>query len=82
MPTADACAAVNLADRDAAARYPDLPLYLQPGNPEVDPDQPVDVAALAHRLEWLIGRVTQDGWFRPRVLPQLHVTLWGNQRGV
>ncbi|MDN5569071.1 MAG: 7-carboxy-7-deazaguanine synthase QueE, partial [Paracoccus sp. (in: a-proteobacteria)] len=27
--------------QDAVARYPDLPLYLQPGNPEVDPDLPV-----------------------------------------
>lgn len=68
--------------RDAAGRYPHLPLYLQPGNPDVDPDQPVDMAAMTTRLEWLIDKVTGDGWFRPRVLPQLHVLVWGNQRGV
>ena len=29
-----------------------------------------------------IGKVTGDGWFSARVLPQLHVLVWGNQRGV
>ncbi len=66
----------------AAARYPHLPLYLQPGNPDVDPEQPVDPQSLADRLLWLVDRVTADGWFAPRVLPQLHVLLWGNRRGV
>ena len=23
-----------------------------------------------------------DGWFAARVLPQLHVLVWGNKRGV
>ena len=68
--------------RDVAERYPDLPLYLQPGNPEVDPDRPVDLTAALARLEGLIDRVTADGWFRPRVLPQLHMLVWGNKRGV
>jgi len=26
--------------------------------------------------------VTEDRWFEARVLPQLHVLLWGNKRGV
>lgn len=65
-----------------AARYPDLPLYLQPGNAQVDPDVAVDLQALSDRLLWLVEKVTQDRWFRPRVLPQLHVFLWGNKRGV
>lgn len=68
--------------REAAARYPQLPLYLQPGNPEVDPDRPVDLQAATERLLWLIEKVTGDGWFAPRVLPQLHVLVWGNKRGV
>lgn len=68
--------------RAAAARHPDLPLYLQPGNPETDPDTPVDLAAATDRLRWLIDRVTGDGWFAPRVLPQLHILVWGNLRGV
>jgi 7-carboxy-7-deazaguanine synthase len=68
--------------QDTAARYPDVPLYLQPGNPEVDPDVPVAAQDVADRLLWLVNKVTTDRWFRPRVLPQLHVMLWGNMRGV
>lgn len=68
--------------RAAADRYPDLPLYLQPGNPSVDPATPVDLNATVGRMEWLIGKVTGARWFRPRVLPQLHVLVWGNKRGV
>ncbi|WP_417672980.1 7-carboxy-7-deazaguanine synthase QueE [Pseudodonghicola sp.] len=68
--------------REVAQRYPDLPLYLQPGNPEVDPERPVDLTAALARLEGLIDRVTADRWFRPRVLPQLHMLVWGNKRGV
>lgn len=66
----------------AAERHPELPLYLQPGNPEVDPDLPVDLQQATDRLLWLIEKVTGDGWFTPRVLPQLHVLVWGNKRGV
>ncbi|WP_170327617.1 7-carboxy-7-deazaguanine synthase QueE [Ruegeria arenilitoris] len=68
--------------RAVADRYPSLPLYLQPGNSEVDPDLPVDPQTLSDRLLWLVEKVTGDGWFTPRVLPQLHVLLWGNKRGV
>ena len=66
----------------AHARHPDLPLYLQPGNPEVDPDRPVDLPALSDRLGWLTETAMADGWFAPRILPQLHVLIWGNKRGV
>lgn len=68
--------------QEAAGRYPHLPLFIQPGNPMVDPETPVDLAAAAARLEWLIDKVMSAGWFRPRVLPQLHVLVWGNKRGV
>lgn len=63
-------------------RFPDLPLYLQPGNLMVDPDKPVDLTETTSRLEWLIDKVVAAGWFAPRVLPQLHVMVWGNKRGV
>lgn len=66
----------------AHARFPDLPLYLQPGNPEVDPEVPVDLGALADRLGWLTETAMADRWFAPRILPQLHVLIWGNKRGV
>ncbi len=68
--------------KTAAKRHPELQLYLQPGNPEVDPDIPVDLDTNTNRLLWLIEKVTGDRWFTPRVLPQLHVLVWGNKRGV
>lgn len=72
--------------RQAAARYPALPLVLQPGNhtppPPGDDSAVVDHEGIAERMRWLVGRVTRDGWYGARVLPQLHVALWGNRRGV
>lgn len=66
----------------AHERHPELPLYLQPGNPEVDPDKPVSPQDLADRLGWLVETAMADGWFVPRILPQMHVLIWGNKRGV
>ncbi|MGX0905152.1 7-carboxy-7-deazaguanine synthase [Roseovarius sp. MBR-79] len=72
--------------RQVAGRYPDLPLVLQPGNhtppPPEDDSAVVDHDGINARMRWLVGRVVADGWFAARVLPQLHVTLWGNRRGV
>lgn len=68
--------------RVIADKHPALPLYLQPGNSMVDPELPVDPQSLADRLLWLVDKTMSDGWFAPRVLPQLHVLLWGNKRGV
>ena len=72
--------------RDAAARYPQLPLYLQPGNhtpppPDAD-DAIVDIDGIVERMRWLVEKVGNDRWFEARVLPQLHVIIWGNRRGV
>ncbi|MGJ8546828.1 MAG: 7-carboxy-7-deazaguanine synthase QueE [Sulfitobacter sp.] len=68
--------------RGVAELYPALPLYLQPGNAQVDPQVAVPAQVLADRLLWLVEKTMADGWFAPRVLPQLHVLLWGNKRGV
>ena len=68
--------------KEASDRLPDLPLYLQPGNPQVDPDTAVAVEDVTDRLLWLVEKATADKWYRPRMLPQLHVLLWGNKRGV
>jgi 7-carboxy-7-deazaguanine synthase len=69
-----------------AADYPDLPLYLQPCNPTpASPEQPervADTQALNAQLRWLVERIAADRWYRPRVLPQLHVLIWNNERGV
>lgn len=67
--------------RAAATRYPELPLYLQPGNPAVAPARP-DTEALAAALRGLAERVAADRWYAATVLPQLHVMIWGNKRGV
>lgn len=72
--------------RDVAARHPDLPVYLQPGNhtppPPEDDTATVDQAGIDARMRWLVDRVIDDRWYGARVLPQLHVMLWGNKRGV
>ena len=70
----------------AAARYPNLPVYLQPGNHTPPPphvlNANIDVNGIMRRMEWLIEKVIADRWFHARILPQLHVLIWGNQRGV
>ena len=66
--------------QDAAKRYPALPLYLQPGNHQVEGEP--DMSGLSERLLWLAEKVTNDNWYKAHVLPQLHVMLWGNQKGV
>ncbi|PCK83330.1 7-carboxy-7-deazaguanine synthase QueE [Rhizobium sophoriradicis] len=72
--------------RQVGERYPYIPLYLQPGNhtppPPDDDDARIDIDGVMDRMHWLVEKVTVDGWFAPRVLPQLHVLLWGNKRGV
>lgn len=72
--------------REVAGRYPDLPLYLQPGNHTPPPadaeDAEIDISGIMNRYEWLIDRTLADRWFTPTILPQLHVLVWGNKRGV
>lgn len=61
-------------------RYADIPLYLQPCNTQLDgvPDQ----ALLAKNTRELVEEVVRRRWFDVKVLPQLHVYLWGNETGV
>lgn len=68
--------------RQVAAKFSQLPVYLQPCNlsPGGDGDLAGNQASL-ERLRWLVARVLADGWYEARVLPQLHVLLWGNKRG-
>lgn len=68
--------------RKTATKYPDLPLYLQPGNHATDPNQPADMDGLNARMRWLIDKAADDQWFNATILPQLHVQIWGNERGV
>ncbi|SHF34498.1 preQ(0) biosynthesis protein QueE [Ruegeria intermedia] len=72
--------------RATAARFPALPLYLQPGNhtppPPDSEDAEIDMDGIMSRYEWLIDKTLGDCWFTPTILPQLHVLIWGNKRGV
>lgn len=72
--------------RTTANRYPRLPLFLQVGNPNTQPqdDQTTQetISNLMDRFRWLVSRVVADQWFSVTVLPQLHVLAWGNKRGV
>ena len=72
--------------REVAGRYPTLPVYLQPGNhtppPPDDEDAAVDMTGIMERMRWLVDKTVADQWFAATVLPQLHVLLWGNLRGV
>ncbi len=72
--------------RQTASRFPHLAVYLQPGNhtppPPDDDDARVDMDGIMDRMLWLVDKVCAEGWFDARVLPQLHVLLWGNKRGV
>ncbi|MGH1399237.1 MAG: 7-carboxy-7-deazaguanine synthase QueE [Alphaproteobacteria bacterium] len=66
--------------RDVAARHPALPVYLQPGNHQVEGAAEIEV--LNERMRWLVDKALGDQWFEARILPQLHVMLWGNKQGV
>lgn len=73
--------------REVGRRFPTVPMYLQVGNN--DPPGPVpidkaepDIGKLLERYEWLADKVVADGWNEATVLPQLHVLVWGNKRGV
>jgi 7-carboxy-7-deazaguanine synthase len=72
--------------RDVSRHFAHLPVYLQPGNhtpppPEAE-DAAIDLEGILSRMHWLVDAVIADGWHEAVVLPQLHVLLWGNRRGV
>jgi 7-carboxy-7-deazaguanine synthase len=65
-------------------RYPELPFFLQVGNGDIDTeDRDKLINSLVEKYEWLINKVMADTDMKNvRVLPQLHVYIWGNKRGV
>tara|TARA_B100001989_G_scaffold250953_1_gene229098 strand:- start:237 stop:947 length:711 start_codon:yes stop_codon:yes gene_type:complete len=70
--------------RNVAQKHPDLPMYLQPCNttPPINEDDTVDFEDINTRTQWIIERAAQDYWFDVKILPQIHVMIWGNKRGV
>lgn len=69
--------------RQVADWFPGLPVSLQPCNDrQEEGEEAHDPEKMSGRLRWLVERVVADRWYEARVLPQLHVLLWGNKRGV
>jgi 7-carboxy-7-deazaguanine synthase len=66
--------------RDASTLYPYLKLFLQPGNHKTEGTGQTEI--IMERMRWLVECLNKDQWYQATVLPQLHVMLWGNQRGV
>lgn len=70
--------------KEVAENYEQFACYLQPGNhtPPTSDDETIDMDGIYTRYEWLVERSLSDQWFNVKILPQLHVLLWGNKRGV
>jgi 7-carboxy-7-deazaguanine synthase len=65
--------------RQVHSMYPDVPFYLQVGN-DLEND---NRDSLLQRLDWLSTAALGDPELnRAIVLPQLHVLMYGNKRGV
>ena len=64
-------------------RYPDIPFYLQVGNPYLADDVANHTEKLLSRYEQLVEKVMHSNDMnRAYVLPQLHTLLWSNKKGV
>ncbi|MGF0539288.1 7-carboxy-7-deazaguanine synthase QueE [Agrobacterium sp. ES01] len=72
--------------QEISALCPGIPVYLQPGNHTPPPpgadDAAIDIDGIMARMRWLIDCVIEARWYDATVLPQLHVLIWGNRRGV
>lgn len=67
--------------REVHRRFPFRQLYLQPGNPVGTPSS-ASINALLDTLQWLSEKALKDADLASSiVLPQLHVLMYGNQRG-
>jgi 7-carboxy-7-deazaguanine synthase len=65
--------------------FPHLPVYLQPCNPAPsvkEVNEETNLQSMAFQLRWLVDKVLVAKWYKACVLPQLHVLLWGQKRGV
>ncbi len=73
--------------REVHRRFPDVAFYLQAGS-EVVAGSEFSADAIeysnttAERLNELMAHALRDGWRDVTILPQLHVLLWGQKRGV
>jgi 7-carboxy-7-deazaguanine synthase len=63
--------------RHGAGLFPEIPVYLQIGTPAGDAK-----STFGEQADWLLERALRDGWHHVTILPQMHVMLWGQKRGV
>lgn len=63
-------------------KYPDIPMTLQPCNLDSKETSTTDIDALNTQLKWIIDKTRQEAWYNVSILPQLHVLIWNNERGV
>lgn len=61
--------------------FPGVPFYLSVGTAPVS-SVDNDENQITRGVEWLIERAARDGWMEAVILPQIHVLLWGQKRGV
>jgi len=68
-------------------RFPQIPLTLQPvnggaANGDLQDDDSALHTQLMAQVRWLHEQVCERQWYDVRVLPQMHVMIWGTARGV
>lgn len=77
--------------KNLSKEYNNIPIYLQPVNntpPSLiclrdnNEDHNIDLHAIKERFVWLVNHCIKDKWYDVRILPQLHVLIWGNKGGV
>lgn len=62
--------------RQGREHFPEVPHYLQLGT------DPQSKSTFGDQADWLLRRVMADHWHDAIILPQMHVMLWGQKRGV
>lgn len=76
--------------RNIGRQFPEQPLYLSVGTDQEhdgrnrvygELGKRLAVEGILTRTRWLVERVVADRWTDVTVLPQLHVLLWGDERG-
>ena len=74
---------LTISPKPPSHRYPNIPFYLQVGNPYLDDNVDQHTDKLLERYEQLVDRVMQSSDMNHvYVLPQLHTLLWSNKKGV
>ncbi len=61
--------------------FPEVPFFLSVGTQPAARSES-NGGGITRGVEWLIERAARDGWREAVILPQIHVLLWGQKRGV